>query len=613
MGATLSEHVVPKYGECEMPQRATCSTCLSKQIATLTAQTKCSGVEGEEECALDVGDKLTAFTRQLSGGASGSHAGRSKGSKSACVEEHQEHASENVVMQVSRSSSPTRVPDSPPSGEHCSKSRRARQRQKKNEMKRRVPFSVSTMEPQTSSSLQISIENPGKLRTWYIIERRPLGAGSFGSVRKAQVRATGALRAVKSISRKQRTDLLQQEISLLKIVDHPNIIKLHEIFESSTHIQLVMEFCPGGNLKSRIRTGGILDEPAAAIVMQQVLRAVYYLHKSHICHRDIKSDNMLFTNTETCLEATTLKVTDFGLSCKIKPGDYMSSKVGTPTHMSPQVFAKRYNQTCDLWSCGVVLYTILCGTLPFTGETNEIIQTRVERGTFTFGAVDLTQAAVDFIHAHLRKSSSERITAEKALSDPWLRDRVPKTAAVPLPPDLLVRMGEFRSLNRFKRAALHVIVSLLSETQMRGQRETFMSLDTDGDGILSQAEVRERLQRTLGKEAASAPDVDDAFHDEDKAVNWTYTEFLAATFNRTKYIQEDVCKAAFSSFDKDGDGQISKEELRQGRLLGDLCTEELATLVEELDLNRNGTIDFEEFRDMMRATAVDRRPRSRGA
>merc|ERR1712190_300547 len=157
------------------------------------------------------------------------------------------------------------------------------------------------------------------------MDKKKLGEGSYGTVCKARNKSTSAIRAVKTISKAQmkNIDRFKQEIAIMKMMDHPNIIKLFETFEDHRNIYLVMELCTGGELFDRIIDSGHFTEVQAAITMQHMFRAIYYMHEQHICHRDLKPENFLFVNKDP-IEKCTLKVIDFGLACKYEAGKVLA-------------------------------------------------------------------------------------------------------------------------------------------------------------------------------------------------------------------------------------------------------------------------------------------------
>jgi calcium-dependent protein kinase len=408
----------------------------------------------------------------------------------------------------------------------------------------------------------------------------------------------------------------KQEIAIMKVMDHPNIIKMYESFEDYRYFYLILELCNGGELFDRIIEAGHFTEVQAAIVMQHMFRAIFYMHENHICHRDLKPENFLFMTKES-IQKNHLKVIDFGLACKFSEGMVLTTKAGTPYYVAPQVLAGKYGHESDLWSLGVIMYVVLCGYPPFYGETDADVLAKVRLGKFDFTAADWKNVSEDakaLITHLLKMNPKDRYTAEQALNHVWVRNQAPKAAGVSLQSSLVDNLKSFRSQNKFKKAALHVIASQLGEVQIKALRDVFMALDGNGDGLLTVSEMKEGLQKALkpGSNGDSdkpydlPPDLVQILEevDSDGSGVIDYTEFLAATLDRKVYMAEDVCWQAFRLFDKNGDGKIDKKEIAQ--VLNDegcqnLAAKELAEIMSDIDKNGDGEIDFEEFMHMMRA------------
>jgi len=169
-------------------------------------------------------------------------------------------------------------------------------------------------------------------------------------------------------------------------IDHPNIIKLYEVYEDSRYVYLIMEECTGGELfdriYDRITKKNLYTEKEAAAIFKQYMSAVCHCHSQQICHRDLKPENLLFLNNSP---DSPLKVIDFGLS-KIYTSDNhrMSTKVGTAYYVSPEVLEGNYDEKCDIWSSGVILYILLTGEPPFNGPNDNEIYRRISKKKFSF-------------------------------------------------------------------------------------------------------------------------------------------------------------------------------------------------------------------------------------
>jgi len=169
-------------------------------------------------------------------------------------------------------------------------------------------------------------------------------------------------------------------------IDHPNIIKLYEVYEDSRYMYLVMEECTGGELfdriYERIEKQSLYTEKEAAAIFKQFMSAVCHCHSQKICHRDLKPENLLFLDSSA---GSSMKVIDFGLS-KIYSNENhkMTTKVGTAYYVSPEVLEGNYDEKCDVWSSGVILYILLTGEPPFNGVTDDDIYKKIAAKKFSF-------------------------------------------------------------------------------------------------------------------------------------------------------------------------------------------------------------------------------------
>jgi calcium-dependent protein kinase len=456
---------------------------------------------------------------------------------------------------------------------------------------------------------QFILHKTGRVQDVYAMERQ-IGAGSYGSVCKGTHRVTKVVRAVKTLAKGKvrNVERFRREIAIMKVLDHPGVIKLFETFEDHRNIYLVMELCEGGELLDKIIASGHFTEAEAAHVLKQALRALYYIHQNGICHRDLKPENFLCQSKDPIL-SNIVKIIDFGLSHDFQPGGTMSTKAGTPFYVAPEVLKGSYTELCDVWSIGVIMYVLLCGYPPFTGKDKGEVLSKVQTGCVHFCARDwygVSDAAVDLVKKLLMHDPQERLTAEQALKHEWIFKKAPAAPAAPLDENFVERLRQFRAQSKFMKAVLHVIAGQLSTARIRGLQDVFVSLDVNGDGFLSPAELRDGLQK------AGVPledfDLDDIVYgvDADGSGAIDYTEFLAATLDQRQYIQEDVCWSAFGVFDLDGDGKIQRHELRKvlenGGSVSKLAESRSMELMwEEVDSNHDNSIDFDEFMAMMKS------------
>merc|ERR1712166_1524530 len=339
--------------------------------------------------------------------------------------------------------------------------------------------------------------------------------------------------------------------------------------------------------------------------MQQIVRAIFYMHDSHIVHRDLKPENFLFTTKEP-IEKCYLKIIDFGLSCPFKDGQVLTTKAGTPYYVAPQVLAGKYDHMSDLWSCGVIMYVLLCGYPPFYGETDADVLSKVRLGNFSLNAADwknVSEDAKNLIRMMLKMNPRDQATAEQALNNDWIKKKAPGAKNVNLNDKFVDSLRGFRSTNKLKKAALTVIANNLNEDQIKNLRDIFMKLDSNGDGKMTVAELKEGIEKSGLKEIP--PDLQQIMNDidADGSGEIDYTEFLAASLDKRTYMQEDVCWNAFKNFDRNNDGKISQDELKI--VLGDtsvqnVASAEVAEILKNFDGNGDGVIDFQEFMALMR-------------
>jgi len=455
-------------------------------------------------------------------------------------------------------------------------------------------------------------ERTEKITDYYDSDSKNLGAGSYGSVSKAVRKATGQQVAIKKITKKDVKNIprFKLEIRIMKILDHPNIIKLYEHFEDHKNIYLVMELCTGGELFDRIIEENKMSEKHAAIIMRQMLRAINYMHGSNVMHRDLKPENFLFRSKDP-VEKTDLKIIDFGLSCEFEPGQMVKTRAGTPYYVAPQVLQGEYDQACDLWSCGVMLYIILVGYPPFYAEKDEDVLKKVSAGAFSFRADDwrdISHDAKDLIKKLLKKTVKDRINASEALDHRWIKDTAPAAPAANVSRSVLQNLKAFRSMHKMKKAALHVIAHQLGDEAIKELRDLFTSLDKDGNGTLTIQEMKDGIEKSgLTNQTIDLKAIlEDVDADGSGVID--YTEWIASTLNMKQYFQEDVLWAAFKVFDRDGNGKISKDELANivledpnvKQVIGQKQGVELDQILAQVDANGDGEIDFDEFVAMMK-------------
>ena len=282
---------------------------------------------------------------------------------------------------------------------------------------------INDVEGLKFSSGNFVTKKAGALRSNYVISSK-IGSGAFGYVRLAVHKDTGQKRAIKTIEKesitkdmKERTKFFN-EVDILRRADHPNIIKLYEFYEDEKHYHLVTEYVPGGELFDFIIKSKMLSENIAANFLKQILSAVAYCHEHNIVHRDLKPENLLMDKESV---DATVKIIDFGTSAIFEEAKQLTQKYGTAYYIAPEVLRKQYNEKCDIWSCGVILYIFLCGRPPFSGKNDKDILMKVQQGNVTMTGqewVKVSQEAKSLVTKMLAYDPKLRYSAKQALQDP---------------------------------------------------------------------------------------------------------------------------------------------------------------------------------------------------
>ncbi|CAM9094682.1 unnamed protein product, partial [Ectocarpus sp. 12 AP-2014] len=271
---------------------------------------------------------------------------------------------------------------------------------------------------------------------------REIGSGAFGTVNIAEHRTSGEKVAIKCISKSkiQRSNMgtqVKKEITTMKKLDHPNIVNIKEVLMSNTHLYLVLEYAGGGELFSKIATQGKLSEKVARRYFKQIMEAVRFCHNLFICHRDIKPENILLDSEDN------VKIADFGFASIMEPEprkenvnshinrfrnlpsekmQKMSTMCGTTHYMAPEIVNRDSyrGDKADIWSCGVVLFVLVAGYLPFDSNNPDIVIQKIRSSTFKIPRY-ISDLARDVITRLLTPNPLVRPGARTILSHEWFR------------------------------------------------------------------------------------------------------------------------------------------------------------------------------------------------
>ncbi|KAL1542871.1 Calcium-dependent protein kinase 29 [Salvia divinorum] len=440
---------------------------------------------------------------------------------------------------------------------------------------------------------------------------KELGRGQFGITYLCTEKATGAKYACKTISAaklaaERDVDKVRREVTILQhLTGQPNIAELRGAYEDGESLHLVMELCSGGELFDRIAAKGTYSEKEAARIGRQVVNVVHVCHFMGVMHRDLKPENFLMAGRD---DGSPLMAIDFGLSVFIEPGKVYRDIVGSPYYMAPEVLRRSYGKEIDVWSAGVILYILVCGFPPFWAETGkglfgEILKGHLDMETPPWPSI--SSGAKDLITKMLTINPKRRISAAEALEHPWLVEDG-EASDRPIDSAVLIRMKQFRAMNKLKKVALKVIAENMSEEDIKGMTQMFNNIDTDQSGTITYDELRtgltklgSRLNEAEIRQLMEAADVD-------KSGTIDYVEFITATMHRHRLDKEENLYKAFQYFDKDNNGFITRDELRHAMTqygMGDEAT--IDEVLDDADTDKEGRISYDEFVAMMKKGTLD--------
>ncbi|KAF6003191.1 serine threonine-protein kinase [Cyanidiococcus yangmingshanensis] len=272
---------------------------------------------------------------------------------------------------------------------------------------------------------------------------RTLGVGSFGKVKEGYHELCGQKVAVKILNRSKvhmmdMTPKVRREIMILRLLNHKHLIKLYEVIECPSDIFVVTEYISGGELFDFIVERGRLPEADARRFFQQLIGGVEYCHRHMIIHRDLKPENLLLD------ENLNIKIADLGLANISRDGEFLRTSCGSPNYAAPEVISgKPYaGPEVDIWSCGVILFALLCGSLPFDDESIAALFRRIKSGQYQMPSY-LSPGARDLISKMLVVDPLARITIEQIRKHPWFTENLPRYLSLPPP----IGCAQVRSIN----------------------------------------------------------------------------------------------------------------------------------------------------------------------
>eukprot|EP00980_Cylindrotheca_fusiformis_P022242 scaffold9153_cov121-Cylindrotheca_fusiformis.AAC.6 len=460
-----------------------------------------------------------------------------------------------------------------------------------------------------------------------------------------ELRASEVRYALKSIQVDRVSDSLlkelRNEIDILKVMDHPNIIRAYEYFENKRQFYLVLELCEGGDLYAK---GPYTEMKARRFRFSDVNPPDSHLNSMHdhgVVHRDLKFENVMFEHKG---DDSPIKVIDFGLSRKFGYGerDIMNEGVGSKSEvwrlrsfssilflttafrllaiytMAPQVLQGVYTAQADLWSCGVVIYMLLSSHRPFQEKNRRIMIDKIMRADYEIGGKHwegISDEAIDLVKNLIELDPQKRLNSTTVLGHVWLSEEFEPLDSRPerdssLDKRIVSSMVAYGNSSKLKKIAMNIIAHRSTSKEIVGLKEFFNEYDTSNDGVIELHEFKAAMQKANYSEEA----IEAMFRGIDLNNNGLvqYTEFLASAIEGQSKIEEERIAEAFDQLDADSSGKISKVELLS--FLGkDAHVEEIDEILTEWDTDKDGMISFDEFKAMFRKNSSTRKQQLFGA
>ena len=463
-----------------------------------------------------------------------------------------------------------------------------------------------------SNKLFIDEINDSPSKKYEILSK--LGSGSFGNVYLARNKFTDEKVALKQIKKSSANLLsdgeIKDEIEILKKLDHPDIVRIIESFNTRNSYILITEYCEEGELFDQVKNQ--LSETQIAVIFRQLLSGLAYLHSNNIVHRDLKLENILIHEIEksktTGEDLFNIKIIDFGTARIFDKNNKPQSIVGSSYYIAPEVLRQKYNKECDLWSVGVILYMFIVGHAPFDGCDDEEITSNIQRGVYRKKDrrwLKASKEVKDLIEKLLTYRPSQRLTALQALNHPWFKitdsnilyDNVPKSDVINCIKNILTYNINYKLEELFLAYIIH---NIPREKEAKSAIKLFKLVNENGDGKLQKDELRQTLLKFVTEDFLEQYDFDGIFSimDGDNKGYINYEEFLRAALERKKILTDEILSYAFNYFDPEGCGYIKKKKIKS--IFGNkINNNTFQSIFDEIDLDRDGKITFDDFKSML--------------
>ena len=446
-----------------------------------------------------------------------------------------------------------------------------------------------------------------------------IGEGDSAQIFRVRNQITDSIEAMKVIKKAEleieNEREIINEISILRKMDHPNILKLFDFYSTEDSYAMILELCSGGELYKEIIEKGPFNEGYTSYVMYQIFSAINYCHKMHIIHRDLNPENILIIDRNE-LGYPRIKICDFGLSKIFEKGLKQKKVVGSLFYIAPEVLKKNYNEKCDIWSCGVIMYILLSQKLPFNSEeeNEDELLNKILIGKFDLESPPfdkISKNGKDLITKLLNSDPQKRISAEEALNHQWFIENKSKELFNQINDEnilkkLIENLKSYKNESAIQETALAYLVHNYPNLKdVINACKLFSQIDTNNDGKINKDELIKGLKSKIKIDDLENV-VSTIFKNLDMNNNGfiEYEEFVRAAVDKEIFITDNILFFAFKYFDKDGSGEITFDEIEKvfKNSIPDKSKvhNSLTKIVNEVDYNGDGKISFIEFCRVMK-------------
>ncbi len=463
-------------------------------------------------------------------------------------------------------------------------------------LKRKSP--QSNTNPQINFKQGVVVKNPHSFKNEYQIVKK-IGNGKFGDVFEVVHKKTEKKRALKKIRKNdlsiEEREGMFKEIEILSKLDHPFILKIFEYFEDYRYFFIVTEL-HSTDLFDELKQNKRIDECTCASYFKKIVSAINYLQNLNICHRDIKTENILYNSS-----SNKVTLADFGDAIILKENETLSKVAGTLSYLSPETIIGETCYKSDNWALGVLLYLLLSGRYPFRGKSDQEIITKITKCKFDLYSKELRHVSAEaknLIGRLLIKDPKERIELKDVLEHKWFKMMFQDTPFFNT--SLIKKLKKFSRISELnKKLFRFLIFNFSSDINKTENIDSFNFLDKDYKGYLNRSDLK------FGFKTANIHISDQSFENlflkisEDKK-KITFTDFLTATLHSKDVLNDENLTLCMKMIDTEDhiDGDSCIEQLMKGEFLDPY---EILKIFKKLHNNptEDNTLHNPEFRKSM--------------